>query len=48
MKSTEIQGLLAKIGAEAKPNAPEAFAAYIAIQLRRWVEVGKAAGVTIN
>jgi len=48
MQSPEIQGLLAKIGAEAKPNAPEDFAAYIATQLRRWVEVGKAAGVTIN
>jgi len=48
MQSPEIQGLLAKIGAEAKPNAPGEFAAYIATQLRRWVEVGKAAGVTIN
>ena len=48
MQSAEIQTLLAKIGAEAKPNTPEEFAAYIATQLRRWVEVGKAAGVTIN
>jgi tripartite-type tricarboxylate transporter receptor subunit TctC len=48
MQSTEIQQLLANIGAEARRNAPEEFAAYIAAQHRRWVEVGKAAGVTIN
>ena len=48
MQSAEIQRLLANVGAEAKPNAPEEFAAYIAAQHLRWVEVGKAAGVTIN
>jgi tripartite-type tricarboxylate transporter receptor subunit TctC len=48
MQSPEIQQLLAKVGLEAKPNAPEEFATYIAVQHRRWVEVGKAAGVTIN
>jgi tripartite-type tricarboxylate transporter receptor subunit TctC len=48
MQSLEIQQLLAKIGLEAKPNAPEEFAAYIALQHRRWLEIGKAAGVTIN
>jgi tripartite-type tricarboxylate transporter receptor subunit TctC len=48
MQSAEIQQLLAKIGLEAKPNAPEEFAAYIAVQHRRWVDVGKAASVMIN
>ena len=48
MQTTEIQQLLAKVGAETKPNAADEFAAYIAVQHRRWVEVGKAAGVTIN
>src|SRR5262249_43847911 len=48
MQSAEIQQLLANVGAEAKPNAPEEFATYVAMQHRRWVEVSKAAGVTIN
>ena len=48
MQSAEILQLFAKAGLEATRNAPEEFAAYIAVQHRRWVEVGKAAGVTIN
>ena len=48
MQSAEIRQLLANVGLEATRNAPEEFAAYIAVQHRRWVEVGKAAGVTIN
>ena len=48
MQSPEIQQLLVKVGLEAKPNTPVEFAAYIAVQHRRWMEVGKAAGVTIN
>jgi len=48
MQSAEIRQLLANVGLEATRNAPEEFAAYIAAQHRRWVEVGKAAGVTIN
>jgi tripartite-type tricarboxylate transporter receptor subunit TctC len=48
MQSTEIQNLLAKVGAEAKSNSPEEFATYIAVQHRRWTEVGKAAGVKID
>jgi tripartite-type tricarboxylate transporter receptor subunit TctC len=48
MQAAEIRQLLAKVGLEATRNAPDEFAAYIAVQHRRWVEVGKAAGVTIN
>ena len=48
MQSSEIQKLLANVGAEANSNSPEEFAAYIAVQHRRWVEVGKAAGVKID
>jgi tripartite-type tricarboxylate transporter receptor subunit TctC len=48
MKSPEIQTLIANLGSESKPNSPEEFAAYIAIQHGKWVEVGKAAGVKLN
>ena len=33
---------------EAKPIAPETFASYIAVQHRRWLDVGKAAAVIIE
>jgi len=46
--SADIQQLFANVGLEAKRNTPEEFAAYIAVQHQRWVDVGKAAGVTIN
>ena len=48
MQSAEIRQLLANVGLEATRNAPGEFAAYIAVQHRRWVEVGRVAGVTIN
>jgi tripartite-type tricarboxylate transporter receptor subunit TctC len=48
MQSPEIQTLIANVGSESKPNSPKEFAAYIATQHRKWVEVGKAAGVRIN
>jgi len=48
MKSPEIQNLVTSVGSEWKPNSPEEFAAYIAVQYRRWAEVGKAAGVKID
>jgi tripartite-type tricarboxylate transporter receptor subunit TctC len=48
MKAPEIQNLVTNVGSEWKPNSPEEFAAYIAVQHRKWVEVGKAAGVKID
>ena len=48
MQSPEIQKLIANVGSESKPNSPEEFAAYIAVQHRKWVEVGKGAGVKID
>ena len=33
---------------EPMPTTSEEFAAYIAVQHRKWLEVGKAAGVKIN
>jgi tripartite-type tricarboxylate transporter receptor subunit TctC len=48
MQSPENQQLIANVGSESKPNSPDDFAAYIAVQHRKWLEVGKAAGVKIN
>jgi len=48
MQSAEIQDLLSKVGAEAKPNSPEEFTAYIAVQHRKWMELSRAAGVNID
>jgi tripartite-type tricarboxylate transporter receptor subunit TctC len=48
MQSSEIQQLIANVGSESKPNSPQEFATYIATQHRKWVEVGKAAGVKLN
>lgn len=44
----DIQKAIAVLGSEAKPNSPAEFAAYIAEQHRKWVEVGKAAHVVVN
>jgi tripartite-type tricarboxylate transporter receptor subunit TctC len=48
MQSPEILRLLDNVGLEAKPNTPEEFTAYIAVQHRKWAEFGKTAGVTID
>jgi tripartite-type tricarboxylate transporter receptor subunit TctC len=39
---------LAKIGFESKVGAPEDFAAFIAEELARWVDVAKITGVKID
>jgi tripartite-type tricarboxylate transporter receptor subunit TctC len=48
LASTEIQKTITALGSEAKPNSPTEFADYIAVQHKKWVEVGKAAGVKVN
>jgi len=48
LQAADIQANLAKAGTEAKAGSPADFAAFIATQHRRWVEVGKAAGVKID
>ncbi len=48
LASAEIQKTITNLGSEAKPNSPAEFAAYIAAQNRKWVDVGKAAGVQVN
>jgi tripartite-type tricarboxylate transporter receptor subunit TctC len=44
----EMKKTITALGSEAKPNSPAEFAAYIAAQHKKWVDVGKAAGVKVN
>ena len=48
LPAPEIQKTITNLGSEAKPNSPAEFAAYIAAQHKKWIEVGKAAGVKVN
>ncbi len=48
LATPEIQKTITVLGSEAKPNSPAEFAAYIAVQHRKWVEVGKAAHVEVD
>jgi tripartite-type tricarboxylate transporter receptor subunit TctC len=48
MQQPEVQKRILAVGSEAKHNTPAEFAAYIAVQHQKWVDVGKAAGVRIQ
>ena len=48
MQAPEIHSKIVNIGTEAKPGTPADFAAYIAAQNRKWVEVGKAANIKLH
>jgi len=48
LQAPDIQKLIANVGSEAKPNSPDEFAAYVATQHQKWVEVGRAAGVKLD
>ena len=48
LATAEMQKSITALGSEAKPNSPTEFADYIAVQHKKWVEVGKAAGVKVN
>ena len=48
MATPEMQKTITSLGSESKPNTPAEFAAYIAAQHQKWVDVGKAAGVKVN
>ena len=47
LATPEMQKTITRLGSEAKPNSPAEFAAYIAAQHKKWVDVGKAANVKI-
>ena len=46
--TSDIKANLTKAGTEVNPGSPADFAAYVAVQHKRWLEVGKAAKVQIN
>ena len=48
LKSPEYQASITKIGGEAKPGTPEEFATLIAAEYKKWGEVAKAAGVSLD
>jgi tripartite-type tricarboxylate transporter receptor subunit TctC len=48
LATREMQKIITTLGSEAKPNSPAEFAAYIAAQHKKWVDVGKAANVKID
>ena len=48
MATPEMQKTVTSLGSESKANTPAEFAAYIAAQHQKWVDVGKAAGVKVN
>ena len=48
LATAEMQKSITALGSEAKRNSPAEFAAYIAAQNKKWIEVGKAAGVKVN
>lgn len=48
LQTPEIKASLTKAGTEVNPGSPADFAAYVAEQHKRWVEVGKAANVHLD
>jgi tripartite-type tricarboxylate transporter receptor subunit TctC len=48
LATPEMQKTITNLGSEAKPNSPAEFAAYIAAQNKKWIDVGNAAGVKVN
>jgi tripartite-type tricarboxylate transporter receptor subunit TctC len=48
LRASDIRTNLSKAGTEVNPGSPADFAAYVAIQHRRWIEVGKAANIHVN
>jgi tripartite-type tricarboxylate transporter receptor subunit TctC len=48
MATPEMQRTITGLGSESRPNSPAEFAAFIAAQNRKWINVGQAAGVKVN
>ncbi len=48
LKSRETRTALVNLGAEAKPDTPEGFAAFIAAEVQRWSALAKSAGISID
>jgi len=48
LRTPEMQDTITKLGAVTNPGTPEEFGAFIAAQLKKWTEVGKAANIKID
>ncbi|MND06879.1 Tripartite tricarboxylate transporter family receptor [compost metagenome] len=48
MQQPEVQKRINALGSTATVGTPAEFAAYVAIQHKKWLDVGKAAGVKIH
>ena len=48
LENPEIKATLIKVGLTVQPCTPIEFAAFIASQHQRWLEVGKAANISIE
>ncbi|MBM3528184.1 MAG: tripartite tricarboxylate transporter substrate binding protein [Alphaproteobacteria bacterium] len=48
LQTPEMQKTITNLGSQAVRNSPAEFAAFIAAQHKKWVDVGKAAGVKVN
>jgi tripartite-type tricarboxylate transporter receptor subunit TctC len=48
LSTPAMQTAIAALGSEVTPNTPAEFASYITTQGKRWIEVGKAAGIRVN
>jgi len=48
MQAAEVQAVLAKLGADAAPGTPGQFARLIDMEIERWGNVAKAAGIRVE
>ena len=48
LKSPEFKAAMTKLGGEATPGTSEDFGALVAAEYKRWGEVAKAAGVSLD
>ncbi len=48
LKSEAVQSSMARLGAAPTIETPEAFGAFIAAEMRKWTEIAKAAGISID
>src|SRR5262249_48441014 len=48
LRTPEMQDTITKLGAVTNPGTPEEFGAFIAAQLKKWTDVGKAANIKLD
>src|SRR5262249_62236226 len=48
LRTPEMRDTITKLGAVTDPGTPEEFGAFIAAQLKKWTEVGKAANIKLD